>query len=116
MLQRNRAFEVGQIHFGSSTTLCKHIMLPLLQTFVEKNPHIRVTIDGLSSRETALQLAANKMDVGLLVETSASKSLAFTPLTDNGSNSGCDRSTKFNTRCHTCNTSNATNGNTIAAN
>ena len=33
-----------------------------------------------------------------------------------GSNSGCDRSTKFNTRCHTCNTSNATNGNTIAAN
>ena len=82
MLQRNRAFEVGQIHFGSSTTLCKHIMLPLLQTFVEKNPHIRVTIDGLSSRETALQLAANKMDVGLLVETSASKSLVFTPLTD----------------------------------
>lgn len=82
MLQRNRAFEVGQIHFGSSTTLCKHIMLPLLQTFVEKNPHIRVTIDGLSSRETALQLAANKMDVGLLVETSASKSLTFTPLTD----------------------------------
>ena len=34
----------------------------------------------------------------------------------NGSNSGCDRSTKLNTRCHTCNTSNATNGNTIAAN
>ncbi len=33
-----------------------------------------------------------------------------------GSNSGCDRSTKLNTRCHTCNTSNATNGNTIAAN
>ncbi|MGN1206558.1 MAG: LysR family transcriptional regulator [Eubacterium sp.] len=82
LLQRNRAFEIGQIHIGSSTTLCKHIMLPLLQTFVKKNPHVRVTIDGLSSRETALHLAANKMDVGLLVETSASKSLPFTPLTE----------------------------------
>ena len=48
MLQRNRAFEVGQIHFGSSTTLCKHIMLPLLQTFVEKNPHIRIVIDAIT--------------------------------------------------------------------
>ena len=46
MLQRNRAFEVGQIHFGSSTTLCKHIMLPLLQTFVEK---IRISASRLTA-------------------------------------------------------------------
>lgn len=81
-LKRNRKLEVGHLHIGVSTTLCKHIMLPLLQNFIRQNPHIAVTIDCLSSAETAALLAENKLDAGLLVETNASKQLAFTPVSD----------------------------------
>lgn len=80
-LKRNRELEVGHMHIGASTTLCKHIMLPPLQRFINENPHITITIDGLSSTETALRLSENKLDVGLVVETSASKQLVFSPLT-----------------------------------
>ncbi len=79
-LKRNRELETGQIHIGVSTTLCKHIMLPLLQKFVQENPHTTVTIDCLSSSETALRLSENTLDVGLIVETNASKQLDFLPL------------------------------------
>lgn len=81
-LKRNRELEVGHIRIGVSTTLCKHIMLPLLQNFVSENPHITVTIDCLSSANTADKLAKNQLDVGLLVETVASKQLRFDPLTE----------------------------------
>ncbi len=79
-LKRNRELETGQIHIGVSTTLCKHIMLPILQDFILKNPHITVTIDCLSSSETALHLSENTLDIGLIVETNASKQLDFMPL------------------------------------
>lgn len=81
-LKRNRELEVGHLHIGVSTTLCKHIMLPLLQDFISKNPHIAVTIDCLSSAETAALLTDNKLDIGLLVETNATKQLAFTPVSN----------------------------------
>lgn len=81
-LKRNRELEVGRIHIGVSTTLCKHIMLPPLNRFIHENPHITVTIDCLSSAETAARLYENKLDVGLVVETKASRSLTFTPLTE----------------------------------
>lgn len=80
-LKRNRKLEVGHIHIGVSTTLCKHVMLPPLQRFINENPHIAVTIDCLSSAETAARLAENKLDAGLVVETKAARQLTFTPLT-----------------------------------
>lgn len=81
-LKRNRELEVGHLHIGVSTTLCKHIMLPLLQQFIHENPHITVTIDCVSSAETAMRLCENKLDAGLLVETNASRQLNFEPLTE----------------------------------
>ena len=38
-LKRNQELEVGHLHIGVSTTLCKHIMLPLLQCYIQKNRH-----------------------------------------------------------------------------
>lgn len=81
-LKRNRELEIGRIHIGVSTTLCKHIMLPPLNRFIHENPHVTVTIDCLSSAEAAVRLCENKLDIGLVVETKASRSLAFTPLTE----------------------------------
>lgn len=81
-LRRNRELGVGHIRIGVSTTLCRHIMLPLLETFILENPHIRITIDCLSSEETSLRLADNKLDAGLVVQTEASRTLEFSPLTE----------------------------------
>lgn len=81
-LKRNHELEVGRIHIGVSTTLCKHIMLPPLKRFIHENPHVTVTIDCLSSAETALRLCENELDAGLIVETKASHALTFIPLTE----------------------------------
>lgn len=81
-LKRNHELEVGRIRIGVSTTLCKHIMLPPLNRFIHENPHVTVTIDCLSSAETAARLCENKLDAGLVVETKATRSLEFVPLTE----------------------------------
>lgn len=81
-LRRNKELEIGHLHIGVSTTLCKHIMLPLLQNFIRENPHIAVTIDCLSSAKTASLLLENKLDVGLFVETTISRQLDFSPVTN----------------------------------
>lgn len=79
-LRRNRELEVGHLQIGVSTTLCKHIMLPLLQQYIRKNPHVAITINCLSSAETTSRLLENKLDLGLVAETNAVRHLAFTPL------------------------------------
>lgn len=78
-LKRNRELGIGRLHLGVSTTLCKYIMLPILKQFVEENPHVTVTVECLSSQETAQRLAENKLDAGLVVETAAVGALSFTP-------------------------------------
>lgn len=79
-LRRNRELEVGRIRIGVSTTLCRHMMLPFLEQYIHENPHIQVTIDCLSSEDAARLLSGNKLDAGLVVETDASRSLAFSPI------------------------------------
>ncbi len=81
-LKRNQELEVGHLHIGVSTTLCKHIMLPLLQQYIQKNPHVAITIDCLSSSENTSRLVENKLDLGLVAETNAVRHLTFTPLSD----------------------------------
>ena len=55
-------------------------MLPLLQQYIQKNPHVAITIDCLSSSETTSRLVENKLDLGLVAETNAVRHLTFTPL------------------------------------
>ena len=66
LLKKNRDLEVGHLSIGVSTTLCKYVMLPYLQRFTTANPHIHVTIDCLSSADTARRLEENRLDIGLI--------------------------------------------------
>lgn len=82
LLKRNRELEVGHLHIGISTTLCKYLMLPYLQRFTEKNPHIQVTIDCLSSADTARLLEENRLDIGLIGKIRGLKHVEFQKLMD----------------------------------
>ena len=57
---------MGHIKIGVSTTLCKHLLLPYLQGFMEAYPHIRLSIECHSTKETLALLEEGKLDIGLV--------------------------------------------------
>ena len=69
---------MGHIKIGVSTTLCKHLLLPYLQGFMEAYPHIRLSIECHSTKETLALLEEGKLDIGLVGKQF--RSLAFFPL------------------------------------
>lgn len=79
-LQQISELGIGQLRIGASTSLCKHILLPYLQDYIEQNPHVKISIDCKPTYETLNQLAADKIDIGLICETELDKGYHFTPI------------------------------------
>ncbi len=73
-------FGVGQIRIGVSTSLCKHILLPYLQDFISENPHIKVSIACNPTYETLHLLKEDKIDIGLICNTTLEKDYTFLPI------------------------------------
>lgn len=71
---------MGQLRIGASTSLCKHILLPYLQDYIELNPHVKVSIDCKPTFETLRQLKDDKIDIGLICETDLDSSYDFMPV------------------------------------
>lgn len=65
-LQKVTQLGIGHITIGVSTTLCKYILLPYLQHFIEHNPHIRVSIRCQSTNQTLRLIEEHKIDIGLI--------------------------------------------------
>lgn len=57
---------VGHLRIGVSSTLCKYVLLPYLQTFIHEHPHIRISISCRSTNETLQMIDANQIDIGLV--------------------------------------------------
>ena len=68
---------VGSLKIGVSTTLCKYILLPYLQEFVHKNPHISITISCQSTYKTLDLLEQSKIDIGLVGQPHSFRNLDF---------------------------------------
>lgn len=79
-LKRIRDFHIGYIRIGVSNTLCKYILLPYLKDFVEKFPHIKVTIESQSTTHTLTMLDKQQIDLGLVAEPKGRKHLTFRPV------------------------------------
>lgn len=79
-LYRISHFGMGQLRIGVSTSLCKHILLPYLQDFIEANPHIKVSIECNPTFETIELLKQDKIDIGLVCDTEFQKGYHYTPL------------------------------------
>lgn len=76
-IKRIKELDIGHITIGVSTTLCKYVLLPYLQKFIEQCPHIRITIECQSSNKTLQLLEENKIDIGLIGRPHAIKNIDF---------------------------------------
>lgn len=79
-LKRIKEFNIGQIKIGVSNTLCKYILLSYLKDFVEKYPHVNVTIDSQDTARTINLLEQQQLDVGLIAEPKTRRCLTFLPI------------------------------------
>ncbi len=71
---------IGHIRIGVSTTLCKYLLLPYLKHFIEKYPHIKITIECQSTFHTLKALEDGAIDIGLIGQTDHMKELDFHPI------------------------------------
>ena len=81
-IKRMNELGIGQLKIGVSTSLCKHILLDYLQGFIVENPHIKVIIDCHSTVNTMKLLQDEKIDIGLICETTIPKGFVYQPLTE----------------------------------
>lgn len=79
-LARNQMLGISQLRIGVSHTLCKYILLPYLQKFVQHYPHVRISISCQSTYQTLTLLEERKIDIGLIGEPHNPKGLYFQPL------------------------------------
>lgn len=77
LLRRSKKLGFGHLRIGVSTTLCKFVLLPYLKSFVEGNPHIKITIECQSTIKTLELLEQGKIDIGLVGKPSTVKSIDF---------------------------------------
>lgn len=81
-LRRINNLGVGQLRIGVSTTLCKHILMPYLQNFIQEYPHIQINIQCHSTLEIMELLEEGTIDIGLISEPSSLHQLEFLPVTE----------------------------------
>ncbi len=79
-LKRFREFHMGHIRIGVSNTLCRFIMVSYLKGFIEKYPHVKITIENQSTSQTLAMLEQQKIDLGLVAQPKPQKNLAFLPV------------------------------------
>lgn len=79
-LRRINQLGIRHLRIGVSSTLCKYVLMPCLQKFINRYPHIRITIQCHSTFETLSLLEEGKIDVGLVGEPSSLHSLIFQPV------------------------------------
>lgn len=63
------------IRIGVSTTLCRFLLLPKLNTFIKENPSIKISINCQSTKHTVELLRDNKIDVGLIGKYNSDKDI-----------------------------------------
>lgn len=79
-LKRMKNFNIGQLRFGVSNTLCKYVLLPYLKEFIQTYPHIRILISSQDTVHSIRDLDQHKVDIGLITEPKNKKELKFCPV------------------------------------
>lgn len=58
--------EGGDVRIGTSDTLCRHYMLPTLDTFHRAHPNIHLSVTNQTSLDTVALLLAGEIDFGVV--------------------------------------------------
>ncbi len=77
---RREALGSGHLSIGASTTLCKYVLIPYLQSYIREYPQVRVSISCQSTHETIAALEAGTLDVGLIGEAEGLGGITFCPI------------------------------------
>lgn len=56
----------GELRLGASTTIAQYVLPPLLAKFIEKFPHVTVSMFSGNSREVEQALQEHRIDLALL--------------------------------------------------
>ncbi|MBD0384245.1 LysR family transcriptional regulator [Paenibacillus sedimenti] len=65
-LSELRNFSSGEIKIGGSDSLCKHYLLPFLESFHEQFPHVQINLVNGTTPEIVKQLKEGKIDMGIV--------------------------------------------------
>ncbi len=65
-LEQMLNLELGEIHIGASDMTLQFYLLPYLEAFHEKYPHIKVVVSNAPTPETLENLLENKIDFGVV--------------------------------------------------
>lgn len=68
---------IGRLRIGASSILCKFMLLPFLKGFIEENPHVKITIECLSSSKIHKLLMDGRIDIALMVRPDNMTDLSF---------------------------------------
>ena len=70
---------MGHLRIGTSTTLCKYLLLPYLKPFIQTYPHVQISISCQSTAQTLQLLKDGRLDLGLTGSISHPGPLTFEP-------------------------------------
>lgn len=79
-IKKNKKLGTGSLKIGASTTLCKYVLIPYLEKFVIKYPHIKISISCQSTYQTLNLLQNHKVDIGLTGESGRYENFVFMPV------------------------------------
>ena len=71
---------LGKIKIGTSSSLCKFILIPYLKKYIEENPHIKIVIECQSSAKSLRLLENGRLDIALVVNQENNIKSDFLPL------------------------------------
>lgn len=73
---------VGKLRIGTSTTLCKYILIPILSRFIKGYPNIKCSITCQSTLQTVKLLEEGKIDIALAGKIDTSDQFHFQKYSD----------------------------------
>lgn len=80
LLSKLHSLNAGQINLGVSSTLGTHFLMPLLKTFMERYPHIKLQIINDSTTKTLDLAKKGVLDIVIVSSSSYYDGLSFIPL------------------------------------
>lgn len=81
-LRRIHGLGISQLRIGVSSTLCKYILIPYLQHFIERYPHIQLNVQCHPAQKTISLLQEGALDIGLICGSGCVAPLDFLPVTE----------------------------------
>ena len=76
-IRRINELGIGRLRLGTSSILCKHMLLPYLKDFIAQNPHIKITIECQSSSRIMKLISDGRIDIGLVVKPENQSDIGF---------------------------------------